>query len=238
MLLNRSCLPVATPPQQLVPDGSGGWGAGITQLWKVFSTYGWMDEWSCVYLTIFSVLFLKLHYGDHKKARQALAYRCLLLTISIYRVKNRNNMATINSDWWHHRSNHSLLWSLHFFPFQNRTQQNKMKYQVLCVVYKALNDFTSTYSSHCTTLFPSSGNLASNISLLAPSWTCWCTLISGPLYLLFLQLGSPYPWYPWGFLPHWLRSLLKHDLTERLSPTPLPNPVPLLYSHKKFYFFL
>lgn len=66
-------------PQQLVPDGSGGQTAGITQLWKAFSMYGWMDGWSCVYFTIFSVLFLKLDYRQHKRARQRLAYTCLLL---------------------------------------------------------------------------------------------------------------------------------------------------------------
>lgn len=73
--------PSCHAPQQLVPDGSGGQAAGITQLWKVSSMYGWMDGWSCVYFTIFRGLFLKLDYRQHKRARQPLAYRCLLLLL-------------------------------------------------------------------------------------------------------------------------------------------------------------
>lgn len=76
LLLSPSC----HTPQQLVPDGSGDQAAGITRLWKAFSMYGWMDGWSCVYSTIFSVLFLRLDYSQHKRDREPLVYRHLLFT--------------------------------------------------------------------------------------------------------------------------------------------------------------
>lgn len=149
LIAGVSLLPL--PHSSLSQMASGGPGAGITQLWKVFSTYGWMDGRSCVYFTIFRVLFLRLDYRQHKKARQLLARRCLLLTsITGWKTETIWQPSILIGDTTDQII--SLLTASTFFPSQNTTQQNKMKYRILCVVYKAPHDFTSTYYSDSTTL--------------------------------------------------------------------------------------
>lgn len=133
---------VATPHSNFFQMAEEDQAAGITQLWKTFSIYGWMDGWSCVYFTIFSVLFLKLAYRQHKGARQSLAYRCCYYWCM---ARHRNTMASTNVDWWHHRSK-DFSAQKPSSSFHLTTQQSKMK-QVLLVVYETLHDFTPTYYS-------------------------------------------------------------------------------------------
>lgn len=116
--------PSCHTPQQLVPDGSGGQAAGITQLWKAFSIYGWMDGWSCVYFTIFSVLFLKLDYRQHKRARQPLAYRCLLLLLygEIQKKYGKHQFWLVTPQIKFLLCSKAFI----FFPSHNTTKQNEV----------------------------------------------------------------------------------------------------------------
>ena len=114
-------------PQQLVPDGSRDQAAGITQLWKAFSMCGWMDGWSCVYCTIFRVLFSKWDYRQHKRARQPLAYGCYSWLLH---GKNQKQYG-LCPFWLVIPQIKSLLFSKAsiLFPSHNTTQQSKKNLQ-------------------------------------------------------------------------------------------------------------
>lgn len=150
---------------------SGGPGAGITQLWKVFSTYGWMDGWSCVYLTIFNVLFLKLDYRQHKKVRQSLADRCLLLTAIIgWKTEAIWQLSILIGGTTDQII--SLLTSLHFLSISehNTTKQNEIPNPLCGLQSPTWFHFYLLFWLYHSLLSPY--NLASHISLLALSWTC------------------------------------------------------------------
>ena len=150
---------------------SGGPGAGITQLWKVFSTYGWMDGWSCVYLTIFNVLFLKLDYRQHKKVRQSLANRCLLLTPIIgWKTETIWQLSVLIGDATDQII--SLLTSLHFLSISehNTTKQKEIPNPLCGLQSPTWSHFYLLFWLYHSLLSPY--NLASHISLLALSWTC------------------------------------------------------------------
>lgn len=180
--------------------------------------YGWMDGWSCVGFTIFSLVFLKLDYKHNKKAR--LLWPLSNIPHDYCRLQNRKKKrpTILIGDTTDQLT--FLLESLHFLFIsqRNTTQHNEITRSDCGLWGPTTSLLPAILTLLAAILFLSPSDLASNTGLLALPWTCWCTLIAGSSHLLFPFPGSPGPWIPTGFSPSLTKIAAQRALSRETFP--------------------